>query len=391
MKEAAIKIIGYEKCTGCYGCLNTCPIEKAIEFKLTEEGFFKPFITEKCVQCGKCQNSCPVIKEEVKNIKEDLEVYSCWSRDEEVVKNSSSGGVFSELAKFYLENEGIVFGAKWDKGEIRHTSIDKIEDLKYLQKSKYLQSKIEKSYNEVEKKLKEGKKVLFVGTPCEVAALNLIVKNENLLTVDFICHGIPSYTAYQKYIRENFNFNIKDIVVDFRNKETGWENFNLTFKIESKIIKRNNHREDIWFKGFLDNIYLNTPCYNCKYRNIPRNSDITLGDFWGVPEELKNPAGTSVVTINSKKGKQVFEKIKDNIEYKETTFKVAHSGNPCLYKYKLNDNKRKKFFKDFSKKTFLELHEQYFSKPSFISKNINFIRRIISFFKRKLLRIIKEV
>lgn len=391
MKQSAIEVIGYDKCTGCYGCLNTCPVHNAIEFKLTDEGFYKPFITDECISCGYCQKGCPVIKKVNNNVKEELEVYSCWSKDEEIVKNSSSGGIFSELAKIYLENNGVVFGAKWQDGEIVHVGITKLEELKELQKSKYLQSKIEYSYTKVKELLKEGKKVLFVGTPCEIASLNLIVKDKNLVTVDLICHGIPSYTTYQKYIRENFNLNIKNITVDFRNKDTGWENYNLTFKNKDKIIIKNNHREDIWFKGFLDNIYLNTPCYSCEFRTLPRVSDITLGDFWGVPQELKNINGTSVVTINSKKGKELFEKIKGNIEYRKTIFEVAYRGNPCLYKHKLNDDKRAKFYRDFPNKSFEALHKKYFPYPSTLSKIIRFPRRVLGFIKRKIMKIIKGV
>lgn len=390
MKLSAIEVITYDKCTGCYGCLNTCPVHDAIEFKLTDEGFYKPFITDECIHCGYCQEGCPVIEKENDNLKEDLEVYSCWSKDEEILKNSSSGGIFSELAKVYLENDGVVFGAKWQDGEIVHIGITKLEELKELQKSKYLQSKIEYSYIKVKELLKEGKKVLFVGTPCEIASLNLIVKDENLVTVDLICHGIPSYTTYQKYIRENFNLNIKNIIVDFRNKDTGWENYNLTFKDKDKIIIKNNHREDIWFRGFLQNIYLNKPCYNCEFRVIPRVADITLGDFWGVPQELKNPKGTSIVTINTKKGRELFEKIKNNIEYMETTFEVAHKGNPCLYNHKLNASKREKFYKDFPNKSFEELHKKYFSFPSFFTKCIFFPRRVLGFLKRKIIKIIKR-
>lgn len=390
MKLSAIEVIGYDKCTGCYGCLNTCPVHNAIEFKLTEEGFYKPFITCECVHCGYCQEGCPVIKKENTNMKEDLEVYSCWSKDEEIVKNSSSGGIFSELAKVYLENDGIVFGAKWQNGEIVHCGITKLEELKELQKSKYLQSKIEHSYTKVKELLKEGKKVLFVGTPCEIASLNLIVKHKNLVTVDLICHGIPSYIAYQKYIRENFNLNIRNITVDFRNKDTGWENFNLTFKDKDKIIIQNNHREDIWFRGFLQNIYLNKPCYSCEFRTIPRIADITLGDFWGVPQELKNPKGTSVVTINNKKGKELFEKIKDKIEYRETTFEVAYRGNPCLYNHKFDDKKREGFYRSLSDKSFEELHKKYFPFPSFFKKCILFPRRVLGFLKRKIMKVLKR-
>lgn len=383
MNNSAIEVIGYDKCTGCYGCLNICPVKGAIEFKKTDEGFYKPFLTEKCIQCGVCKKGCSVLKKVNNNLKEDLEVYSCWSKDEEIVKNSSSGGIFSELAKEYLDNNGVVFGAKWEDGEIVHCAITKLEGLKDLQKSKYLQSKVETSYLEVRKYLNAGKKILFVGTPCQIAALNTIVSHENLVSVDLICHGIPSYSAYEKYIRENFNYNIKDITVDFRNKDTGWENYNLIFKNKDKIIIKNNHRKDIWFRGFLTDTYLNKPCYNCDFRTLPRFADITLGDFWGVPVEVKNPAGTSVVTINSKKGKELFNKISFKLEVKKVDWEIALKGNPCLYNYKMNDSRREGFYKDFQKLSFKKLHKKYFPFP--VTK-ISFVRRVLGYLKRRIFR-----
>lgn len=384
MKQSAIEVIGYDKCTGCYGCLNTCPVHNAIEFKLTDEGFYKPFITNECVHCGYCQEGCPVIKKVNNNVKEDLEVYSCWSRDENIVKNSSSGGIFSELAKVYLESNGVVFGAKWQDGEIVHVGITKLEELEELQKSKYLQSKIEYSYTKVKEYLKEGKKVLFVGIPCEGAALRKVIEHKNLVIVDVVCHGVPSYSTYKKYVKEVLKKDPKNLRVDFRNKNTGWENYSISYIENQKVIKEHLQREDIWFKGFLSDVYLNKPCYNCEFRTLPRVSDITLGDFWGVPQELKNINGTSVVTINSKKGKELFEKIKNKIEYKETTFEVAHRGNPCLYNHQLNDNKREKFYRDFSKKSFEELHKKYFPYPSILSRIVRFPRRVLKFIKKRI-------
>lgn len=391
MKQSAIEIIGYDRCTGCYGCLNTCPVHKAIEFKMTDEGFYKPFVTNECVHCGYCQEGCPVIKKVNNNQKEDLEVYSCWSKDEKIIKESSSGGIFSELAKFYLENNGVVFGAKWENGEVVHTSVKTLKELEKLKKSKYLQSKVENSYQEVKEFLKNGKKVLFVGTPCEIAALNTITQDKNLLTVDVVCHGIPSYSAYKKYVTEVLKSDYKKVDVNFRNKETGWENYSITFKENEKVIKEHLHGEDIWFKGFLSDIYLNSPCYNCEFRTMPRFADITLGDFWGVPEEIKNQKGTSVVMVNSKKGKEIFEKIKEKINYKEINFETVHRGNPCIYNHKLNNEKREKFFKDFSKMSFIDLHKKYFPYPSKISKIINFPRRVLGFIKRRIIKIVKEV
>lgn len=385
--KSAIEVITYDKCTGCYGCLNKCPVDGAIEFKKTEEGFYKPFLTEKCVQCGLCQKGCPVITKINRNNPEEIEVYSAWSKDNEILMNSSSGGIFSELAKVYLENNDVVFGAKWQDGEIVHCGITKLDELGSLQKSKYLQSKIKNSYREVKNYLNEGRKVLFVGTPCEIAALNTIVSHENLVTVDIVCHGIPSYIAYEKYIKETFNKDIDEIEVDFRNKkEKSWEKYDIVFKSNNQILTRNSHGKDIFFRGFLADIYLNAPCYNCEFRTMPRGADITLGDFWGVPENLKGPNGTSVVTLNNQKGKELFDKITKNIELKKANYQLALKGNPCLYNYKMDDSKRANFFKEINNLSFNELHKKYFPFPNLY---ISFIRRGLGFIKRRCKKILK--
>ena len=202
---------------------------------------------------------------------------------------------------------------------------------------------------------------------------------------------MPSYSTYKKYVKEVLKKDPKNLRVDFRNKDTGWENYSISYIENQKILKKHLQKDDIWFKGFLADIYLNKPCYNCEFRTLPRFADITLGDFWGVPQELKNINGTSVVTINSKKGKELFEKIKGKIEYRKTTFEVAYRGNPCLYNHQLNDNKREKFYRDFSKESFEELHKKYFPYPSTLSKIIRFPRRVLGFIKRRVVKIIKGV
>ncbi|MGL5963793.1 MAG: Coenzyme F420 hydrogenase/dehydrogenase, beta subunit C-terminal domain, partial [Fusobacteriaceae bacterium] len=163
-------------------------------------------------------------------------------------------------------------------------------------------------------------------------------------------------------------------------------NFNLTFKNKDQIIIQNNHGKDLWFRGFLTDTYLNKPCYNCEFRTIPRFADITLGDFWGVPAEVKNIAGTSVVTINSKKGEELFKAIDSNLEVKEVQLDTALKGNPCLYNYKMNDSRREGFFKDFTTLTFNELQKKHFPFPN---RYLSFIRRVLGFFKRRVLKVLR--
>lgn len=383
--NSAIEKIGDNNCTGCYGCYNKCKIDGAIKMELTNDGFYKPVITDNCIGCGQCQEACPVIIKINNNKKEEIKAYAAWSKDDNILMNSSSGGIFSEIAKYFLENKGIVFGAKWYNGEVKHCSISNLKNLSLLQKSKYLQSRIDNSYNEVKEYLDNNKKVLFVGTPCEVAALRTIVNHKNLYIIDFVCHGIPSYKAYEKYVAERFNSKINEIETDFRNKESkGWKIYYIYSKCNKykNTIKEKNNEND-FFRGFLKNIYLNKSCYNCEFRTMPRYGDITLADFWGVPKDLENFKGTSALIINNSKGKEIIEAIKNNIVLHKTSYETILKGNPCLENYKMDDSKREEFFYDIENFSFKELSKKYFKFPN---KYIYFIRRVLSFVKRRIIK-----
>ena len=387
MERAAINIIGYKNCTGCFGCYNVCHLN-AIEMKYDEEGFYKPYILSNCVDCGLCGKICPVIK--IENDNKYEKAYAAWSKNEEIILNSSSGGIFSELAIEILNEKGIVYGVGWENGEVKHKRIDKIGDLKNLRGSKYLPSFVGESYKLVIKDLKNNKKVLFSGTPCQIAALNKIIKNENLITVDLICHGMPSHKAYEKYCNENFKEKVKK--VDFRNKGTGWTNYSLIYY--SNILKNNLHYVDKFFSGFLKDIYLGNPCYNCKFKGTEngekRQADITLADFWGVPKELCNKNGVSFIVTNNKKGEEYFSKIKDRIFCQEIPLEVGIKGNSSFYKSCIRSKERELFFKEFDNYTFNELSDKYFKTDSLLKIKIKgiiyFPIRVLRFLKRRIVK-----
>lgn len=377
--NSAIEKIGYDSCTGCYGCYNKCIIKNAITMKLTDDGFYKPFITDSCIGCGECKKSCPVITKVNNNKKSEMKVYAAWSKDEEILMNSSSGGMFSEIAKYILKENGVVFGAKWHKGEVIHYGITNLKELNLLQKSKYLQSKVENSYNEVKRYLELDKKVLFVGTPCQIAALKTLVNHKNLYLIDFVCHGIPSYKAYKKYIREMFNSEISQVSVDFRNKEDkGWNKFYIYLKYSNlnKIIKEPN-RINLFFRGFLKNVYLNKPCYNCSFRSNSRYGDITLADFWGISKEKENSKGTSAIISNNKKGIEIINNIKKNIVLHEMSYKILLNDNPCLGSYKMSENNRENFFREIDKLSFKKLSKKYFKTKK---RYLFCVKKIINYF-----------
>lgn len=387
MGEPAINIIGYDNCTGCFGCYNACHLN-AIEMKYDEEGFYKPYILSSCVDCGQCEKACPVI--EIENNNKCEKAYAAWSNDNKILLNSSSGGIFSELAIEILNENGVVYGVSWENGEVKHKRIEKIEDLKELRGSKYLPSFVGNSYKNVINDLKNNKKVLFSGTPCQIAALNKIVKNDKLITVDLICHGMPSHKAYEKYCKENFNEKVEK--VNFRDKGTGWTNFSLIYY--SNILKNNLHYVDKFFFGFLKNIYLGNPCYDCKFKGTKegekRQADITLADFWGVPKELYNKNGVSFIVTNNKKGEEYFDRIKNKIFFKEISLEMGLKSNSSFYKSCTKPKERELFYKDFDDYTFDELSNKYFKTDSLLEIKIkgiiSFPIRVLRFIKRKIVK-----
>ena len=271
-------------CSGCMACMNICP-KNAIMMKEDKNGFKYPKIDEKlCIDCGLCSKACPVInklKENLYNIK----VYACKNKDENIRKKSSSGGLFTLFAKYILDQEGVVFGAKYDENlRVIHDYIEKDDNINEFRGSKYVQSDINSTYAKAKKFLSNGRKVLFTGTPCQIEGLiTYLGKNySNLYTQDFICHGVPSPKVWKKYLDYKKEKCGEDpIKVNFRDKEVlGWSNFQVKYKYKSKdeIV---HHDDDYYMNFFLRNYDLRESCYNCHFKKIRRNSDLTIADFLG--------------------------------------------------------------------------------------------------------------
>lgn len=312
MKNTILAIVEDDRCAGCFACYTICST-KAIKIQLNTFGFYVPQINSgRCSGCGKCLQYCPVYVAE-KNRQITAEVfkvtaYGAWSNDDVIRLKSSSGGVFSELAIAVLQEGGVVFGAGWNNQVLQHLAIDCIDELEKLRGSKYIPSYIGESYTEVVKYLESGKKVLFTGTPCQIAALQGLVKHKNLVTADLICHGVPSLLAFHKYIISKIgNKGIKEII--FRDKEYGWENYSIKMTTNDDQVYSSIFKYDPFLVGFLRNLYLNKICYNCPFSKLPRTGDITLGDYWGASEEIKDQKGISVILVNTIQGKAIIDKL----------------------------------------------------------------------------------
>ena len=333
--KPAIDLISENRCTGCYGCFNAC-IENAIDMRLNEEGFLIPHVDpEKCVKCGICQKHCPIINTQLTRNFASPILFAAWSKDEEIRIQSSSGGIFTEIAKVILKDGGVVFGAAFDNSlRVRHFSIENEENLRILRGSKYVQSDVDNAYQRAISIAMQGRPVLFCGTPCQIASLNTFFDPTDfkieIYTSDVICHGVPSefvFMSYLEYISRSEHLEIKEF--RFRDKTIGWKHYGTRIIFSNGEEWFQVHKRDPFMIGYLKNIYLRLICYECPFAKIPRISDITLGDFWGVPKELDDPRGVSVVIVNTPKGKKLFDKV-FGIEKIPVSLKQVAPYNPRL-------------------------------------------------------------
>ncbi len=265
-----------------------------------------------------------------------MKVYAIKNKDNDIRKESSSGGVFSLIASCFLQNGGVVYGASFDNEfVVKHTRICRVDDLYKLRGSKYVQSKMGDTYKNVVFDLKNGKSVLFSGTPCQVQGLKMLVLqlglDTGLYVVDIVCHGVPSPKIFKEYLDYKTRIENKSIKeINFRNKKFKWKECRATirFNKDSKIINMSE-----WTRLFYGHEILRKSCYCCKFTNLNRTGDITLGDFWGI--ERSNPSfyddmGVSLCLINSEKGEELFSKISANCYWVEE--QIEHTEQPQLYK-----------------------------------------------------------
>lgn len=310
-----------QECAGCEACVSVCGLH-AIKMQEDAEGFRYPIIDENlCVNCGKCKQVCMYHKLPQKS-QETPKVFGGYIKDEAVRENSTSGGAFYAIVKAFLADNGVgvVFGATADGLRVYHTYIANLDEIGKLQKSKYLQSEIGESYIQVKKFLKEGTKVLFSGTPCQVAGLKCYLENvdcTNLLTVEVICEGVPSPLFIQKYNAKMIKQHNSEISgLDYRYKDGRKWDFEV---MQTKLRSGKTLKQDRWFNPFwsiwLKHLMSRPSCYNCQYTTKERVADISLGDLWGVhlycPELYGRNGGASVVFCNTLQGKKYWNIVEE--------------------------------------------------------------------------------
>lgn len=310
-------------CTGCGACYNVCPVG-AITMQEDDEGFLFPTIdANKCINCNLCKNTCPVLNTKYVNNK-NPECYAMMADDLERV-DSASGGFVAVIARWILKQGGCVYGAAWTRDwNVRHIRIDSVKELYKIKSSKYVQSNTNDSYIKVKNDLKSDKWVLYTGLPCQIAALYAVLKDfdiNKLITIDILCHGVPSYKVLKKYLEDNYEIN--DIEkIDFRDKtKYGWSS-STTVHYKNGNIVRKNINNDAFYKSFLPCMSLRKSCSVCPMSKIPRQGDFTAGDYWGVEKINKimdDKKGTSVVLVNNNKGQKLVKILKDEFKLWEKT------------------------------------------------------------------------
>lgn len=386
-----ISINKKDNCCGCYACVNVCP-KDCISMLEDSEGFNYPCVDKsKCVDCTLCEKVCPIINKDkvAQGSNEEDNTYVAYTKNATVRKNSSSGGMFTELAESVLKNNGVVFGCAFDDDfNAHHIMIDNISDLEKLRGSKYIQSQIESTYKEAEKLLKNGKLVLFSGVACQIAGLNSYLRKDynNLITVDVLCHGVPSGKAWRKYIDDNQKrHNAKLNKYYFRNKDNGWKVFTVKQMYMDNQGESSSFNKDSFMQLFLGEVCLRPSCHNCRFKDIRRPSDITLGDCWGVQNympEMDDDKGTSVVIAHTKKGVNILNSVKNNLVIKKAKLDRALPPTADSRKSVLPHKNREIFFKQLNEGKSVDelaiLVKDRFKKP-------NIIKRI----KRKAKKIIK--
>ena len=344
-----IKIQDKKDCCGCSACASICP-RQCIAMAEDNEGFLYPNVDESiCLNCGLCEKVCNELHPY--DAREPLKVLAAINKNEEIRLKSSSGGIFYILAEKTIRDGGVVFGARFD--ENWQVVMDYAEDMNGMEAfmgSKYVQARMANAYTDAKRFLVAGKKVLFSGTPCQVAGLHKFLRKpyDNLLTVDFICHGTPSPKVWRMYLDDVIKTGQQISSVEFRNKTKGWKNFsfNLRYNEADRTVSMlSSFQQNHYMKAFLRDLILRPSCYACKARGGSSQSDITIADFWGINTvfpEMDDDKGTGLVFINTDKGESSLDFAR--IDVAETDYERIKPLNPACYRSPKEHPKREEFF-----------------------------------------------
>ena len=376
-----IKLRNKSDCAGCFSCVNACP-KKCIVMQADEEGFSYPRVdASRCVECGLCERVCPMLAPRVGGGAPQM--YAAVNNDEAVRAQSSSGGIFTLLARSVIARGGVVFGAAFGEGlEVLHIEAKTEEELARIRCSKYVQSRIGDMYARAKAYLNGGTPVLFTGTPCQIHGLLKYLGREydDLLTQDIICHGVPSPSVWQRYLSYlGEQHGAEPISACFRQKIPGSKKYNLSFGFENGEKYEVLSGNDPYMQAFLRNYSLRPSCYSCRFRGKKRVSDITLADYWGLEKvhpDFHNEGDTSLLWVNTDKGKRILEEILPQIKAIPTEFSDAIAENPSAVRSFPSPANRKRFMKNVMRKEFTYAVSRY-CRPTAYERCKRFGKRAI--------------
>jgi len=376
-----LEIKDKKACCGCQACYEVCP-RKCISMVADEEGFLYPNVNRSaCVNCHLCEKACPQLNLITRPSDEPIACFAAISNDEETRFQSSSGGVFSQLAKTILNKGGVVFGARFDDSfSVYHSYSETEEGITPFRGSKYSQSDLRDAYSQVNGFLRENRPVLFTGTPCQIAGLRGFLRGkevDNLFLVSIVCHGVPSPKVWKDYL-ESINGGTKPTYVNMRNKENGWNQYRMTIRRDEQDLLNVQATDTPFMRAFLTNLTLRPSCYSCPFKG-DHGSDLTLGDYWGIEfihPEMADNKGTSFILVYSEKGRHLLKGL--DVTIKESRFEDALKGNPSILRPSPEPTNRVDFWKSYQKNGVRSL--KYFTSVGFMSK----LRNVIVGYVRKL-------
>lgn len=411
-----IEIKDKSQCCGCSACVQKCP-KQCISMQVDEEGFYYPSVDRSvCINCGQCDNVCPA--QHKHSIVTPLHVYEAHNLNEDIRLNSSSGGIFTPLADSVIAQGGVVFGARFDGDwTVRHSWADNRNGLISFRGSKYIQSRIENTYKEAELFLKNGRKVLYSGTGCQIVGLKNFLKSDypNLLTVDIVCHGVSSPLVWERYLSDvvldtktiNTGKNVScnsclSVLADvsFRNKIRGWKKYGLSISIFSSCSDANSGKNVVFYedktenrflKGFISNVFIRPSCFHCPSRCSHSSADITLADFWGIDKidaSRFDDKGSSIVILNTDKGVKYFSNL-EGIDAQEYPLSVAVSQNPSYFKDNKVPGNRALFWESFKKGVDIFDCIDRYAKPNIKERLYSFAVKLV--IRLNLLKFLKSI
>ena len=380
MEEKFIKILNKKDCTGCRACEQICPV-KAISMKEDDEGFITPKVDEeRCIKCGLCKKTCGQIDRFYnKNNLEERKFLGVRPKEKEIAKNSTSGGIAYLISKMVIEENGIVFGSAYDENLMPYQKYVKDKkELQQLRGSKYVTSDTKKTFSQVKEFLEEGKKILYIGVPCQIGGLKKFLKKdyENLYTIDIICHGVPSQKIFKKYL-ENEEKKLREKIISYTARSKSKVAWGMGYCAEIKTKNKIKYKKadfDPYYTAFLKG--KRECCYECKYANLDRIGDITLGDLWGIEQfdyDFYDKNGVSLAIVNTIKGEKIFNKVKNLVEYRQYNEQQVTKFNGNLKHPTTRPQNREIIYKQLDEMSFEEYSKKYLAnknKLKYVLKDI---------------------